>query len=258
MGVLYHGSKHQGIKRFEPHKSTHGTYVYATPFKALAIHFSGRCGDDMVYYLGRDDQSKPWQLVEYVPGAFEKMYSNSSSVYTFSDEKFKDIHTGFAEVVSEEGVDVLKEEYIPSVYDEMMKLSEQGEIIIYRYPNKPEGFKKDDSELVDKLRYYKEILNKQMSKHDFDRLIYLHPNLIDKANDLLKEFGIDYEYKKEDIISLFKGRIDKQLADMEHEQYVDCAYQNICNYCPELLSEIDELYKEYQDRIQVENNSITR
>ena len=49
MGVVYHGSKEHGLTRLEPRKSTHGKYVYATPEKVLAVHFSGRCGDDLTY-----------------------------------------------------------------------------------------------------------------------------------------------------------------------------------------------------------------
>ena len=65
-------------------KSTHGTYVYATPEKVLALHFSKRCGDDLVYDIGHFSVEKdgPWELIENVPGAFDKMYSNSSSIYT--------------------------------------------------------------------------------------------------------------------------------------------------------------------------------
>lgn len=37
------------------------------------------------------------------------MFSNSSSIYTLDDSTFKDIHTGFAEVVSEVGVDISSE-----------------------------------------------------------------------------------------------------------------------------------------------------
>ena len=33
MGVLYHGSKESGLTRLDPHKSTHGDYVYATKIR---------------------------------------------------------------------------------------------------------------------------------------------------------------------------------------------------------------------------------
>lgn len=96
MGELYHGSYTSGIKRLEPKQSIHGTYVYATPYKELAIIFSGRCGDDMTYTLYREGEDEPWKIVERIPNGFDVMYSNESSLYILSDETFKDIHTGFA------------------------------------------------------------------------------------------------------------------------------------------------------------------
>ena len=33
MGELYHGSSTRGLTRLEPHKSTHGNYLYATKYK---------------------------------------------------------------------------------------------------------------------------------------------------------------------------------------------------------------------------------
>ena len=90
MGIVYHGSKEHGIKRLEPRRSTHGVYVYATPEKALALCFSSRCGDDYTYDIGKfgPDKTGPWELVENIPGAFEKMFSNDSSIYSFSHVKF--------------------------------------------------------------------------------------------------------------------------------------------------------------------------
>lgn len=37
MEYVYHGSKIQGLKMLIPHKSTHGTYVYASKIKEIAI-----------------------------------------------------------------------------------------------------------------------------------------------------------------------------------------------------------------------------
>ena len=245
MGIVYHGSKTHGLKRLEPRKSTHGVYVYATPEKVLALNFSGRCGDDLTYYIGRfsTEKDEPWQLVENIPGAFDKMFSNSSSIYSFSDETFKDIHTGFTEVVSEVGVDVIKEEYCENVFDGLLKAEQEGLVKIYRYPNKPEGLKEDD--ILDKWRHYKVDFNKEFTKNEFDRLCYLHPNLLPKINKLAHEFGYDYYYEPNDLIDIFNDRIQRQLYDPEHEQYVDCAYISICSTFPEIKPQIDILYEEY-------------
>lgn len=252
MGIVYHGSKEHGIKRLEPRKSTHGVYVYATPEKVLALNFSGRCGDDLTYDIGRTNKNSPWELVENIPGAFEKMFSNSSSIYSFSDETFKDIHTGFEEVVSEVGVDVLNEEYCENVYEGLLQAEREGLVKIYRYPSKPAWLKVDGSDILNKWRRYKNKMNKEFSKNEFDRLVYLHPNLLAKINELAQEFNYDYNYEPNDLIEIFNNRIQRQLYDMEHEQYIDCSYISICNVFPELKPQIDILYENYKNSINQE------
>lgn len=251
MGIVYHGSKEHGLKRLEPRKSTHGIYVYATPEKVLALHFSGRCGDDLTYDIGHfgTDKNSPWQLVENIPGAFEKMYSNSSSIYSFSDETFKNIHTGFEEVVSEVGVDVINEEYCENVYEGLLKAEKDGLVKIYRYPDKPDGLNKDGSDILNKWRFYKEKLNKEFSKHEFDRLVCLRPNLLDKINELIKEFGYDYHYEPKDLIDIYSHRIEKQFKNPENEQFIESSYISICESFPEIKSQIDILYNKYKNEI---------
>lgn len=257
MGIVYHGSKEHGIKRLEPRKSTHGVYVYATPEKVLALNFSGRCGDDLTYDIGHFDTDKggPWELVENIPGSFEKMFSNSSSIYSFSDETFKDIHTGFEEVVSEVGVDVVNEEYCENVFEGLLQAERDGLVKIYRYPNKPASFKQDGSDILDKWRFYKNKLNKEFRKDEFDRLVYLHPNLMQKINELAKEFNYEYHYEPKDLVDIFYLRVQMQLYKPEHEQYIDCSYISICNTFPELKPQIDVLYENYRDSI-IEKESI--
>jgi hypothetical protein len=254
MGIIYHGSKYHGIKRLEPKTSTHGDYVYGTNDKTLALTFGSRCGDDLTYEIGHFDEDKngPWELVELIPLAFDKMFSNSSSIYSISDETFKDINTGFNELVSEVGVDVISEEYIDNLYDEIIKAEQEGLIKIYRYPNRPLNFSQDDTLILDKWRYYKETFNKEFNKHEFDRLVFLHPNLLDKINELAKEFNYDYHYDPNDLVSIFDLGIQTQLHSPEHEVYVDSAYISICNTYPELKDKIDSLYEEYT------NNNRTR
>lgn len=251
MNYVYHGSKEKGLKILEPHKSTHGNYVYATKYKVLALHFSGRCGDDLTYDIGHFDNDKngPWELVENIPGAFDKMYSNSSSIYTISDETFKDIHTGFEEVVSESSVNIIKEEVYENVWQGLLISEQEGLLKIYRYPNKPLCMKKDGSDILDKWRFYKTRMNKEFTKNEFDRLVYLHPNLLNGINDLSQEFGYDYHYEPNDLIDNFDDRIKRQLQDPEHEQYVDCAYVSMCETYPSIKEKIDTLYNNYINKL---------
>lgn len=256
MGLVYHGSKEQGLTRLEPRESTHGIYVYATPEKVLALHFSGRCGDDLTYDIGHfdTDENGPWELVENIPGAFEKMYSNSSSIYSFSGETFRDIHTGFEEVVSEVGVDVVHEEYCENVYEGLLAAERAGLVKIYRYPNKPKSLKQDGSNILDKWRFYRRELKKEFRKEQFDRLVCLHPSLLSQINELAKEFNYDYHYESENLVEIFSSRIQKQLLRPEIEQYIDCSYISICDAFPELRPAIDALYYDYKCSIIEERN----
>ena len=250
MSVVYHGSKIQNLKKIEPRKSTHGNYVYATPDKVLALNFSGRCGDDLTYDIGHfsTGESGPWELIENIPLAFDKMFSNSSSIYTLPDETFKDIHTGFKEVVSEVAVDVIDEEYCENVYQGLLSAQKKGLVKIYRYPNAPKSYDSKE-DIIAKWIYYKEKLNKNFTKNEFDRLVYLHPELLDKANELSASFGYNYKYESNDLIDIFKSRVERQLQDLNHEQYVDCAYVSICNIYPDLKKQIDNIYSEYKKNI---------
>lgn len=252
MEILYHGSSKSGLKIIEPHKSTHGTYVYATPYKELAIHFSKRCGDDFTYDIGHFTTNDCWELVEKVPGAFEKMYSNSANIYEVPASQFIDIKTGFAELVSSTSVPVLSEENIPNLYEELLNLEKEGKIKLYRFPNKPACLPPDNSDILDKMRYYRDVIKKPNNKNDFDRLFYLHPYLLDKINALLKEFDMGYQYEKEDIIEIYYNRYQRQVKDPSHEQYLECAYRSIINTFPEFQESIDNVFKpedSFQKRI---------
>ena len=70
-----------------------------------------------------------------------------------------------------------------------------------------------------------------------------------KVNELAEEFGYDYRYEPNDLINIFQDRIERQLRDLDHEQYIDCAYISICESYQELISQIDELYKYYKQAV---------
>lgn len=249
MEYVYHGSSTSNLKKIEPRPSTHGTYVYATPYKELAIHFCKRCGDDLTYDIGHFSNDKVWELVEKIPGALEKMYNTKASVYTLSSENFKDIHTGFEEVVSRESVDVIEEQVIDNLYQEILNLSEEGIIKIYRYPNKPNRMQSDNSDIIEKWKYYKNELNKNFTKRDFDRLVFLHPYLLNKVNEVIGYFGIDYSYKVEDLITIFQERVKIQLHDITHEQYIECAFKLICDTYPEISDNINNIFDDYNNSL---------
>lgn len=239
MNRVYHGSFTSGISRLEPHKSPHGNYVYATPYKELAIIFSGRCGDDLTYSLYRNSKEDPWIIVERIPNAFKTMFNNTSSIYTLDGATFKNIHTGFAEVVSEVGVNIESEERLENVYDAIKKLEIQGKVKIYEYPNKPKEIPVDDSDLLDEEINFNK--NKTNSRKVFDRLILLHPSLIESFNKKIEQLNLNIEpYKKEDLIDLFEEAVIMQTIFLSREKYLDSIVESIRELYPNLLSQINE------------------
>lgn len=229
MGIIYHGSSTRGLTRLEPHKSTHGNYLYATKYKELAVIFSSRCGDDCTYALYRNNNDEPWTLVERIPEGFNTMFSNSASIYTLDDSTFKDINTGFSELVSNVGANVISEEFIENVYDKIKELQKNGLIKLYTYPNKPKEIPNDNSDLIEK-----EIKqSKSITRKSFERLILLHPNLMNKINQKLIELNIE-PFNKNDLINLFEEAILKQAIYPNYEQYLNSIVISISKTYPEL------------------------
>ena len=233
MGIIYHGSSTRNLTRLEPHKSTQGNYLYATKYKELAIIFSSRCGDDCTYALYRNNNDEPWTLVERIPEAFNTMFSNSASIYTLDDSTFKDINTGFSELVSNIGANVIREEYIENVYNKIKELEQNGLIKLYTYPNKPKEIPTDNSDLIDKEIRQNKRQNKSITRESFKRLILLHPNLMNKINQKLIELNLE-PFNKNDLINLFEKAILKQAIYPNYEQYLNSIVISISKTYPEL------------------------
>lgn len=238
MSYVYHGSHTSGLKKLIPHKSTHGNYVYATEDKTLPVIFSGVAGDDLVYSLFRENKGS-WQLVERVPECFSIIYNTSASVYTLESDSFKDIHTGFTEVVSETAVDVVQEEKIPNVYQELERLEKEGLIQIYHYPKRPESIPKDDLDLLERTIEYTKMNNGSVNKLTFERLLYLHPNLLKKVNETLSDMG-ELTYQKEELTDIFEKFIFKQMINPEEEFFLKSSMLQISKTYPDLTNDLKQ------------------
>jgi len=221
MKYVYHGSKIHRLKELVPHESTHGNYVYATESKEIAIIMSKRCGDDATYSLTTNNEGK-LDLVERIPHAFEKMFSNDFSLYTLDGSLFKNINTGFNEVVSDDIVSILHEEYYECLTDAINKLVENGLINIYYFPNRPNYIPVNDYDLINKIRnVYIKKMHKQYTNRELARWIFLHPNLEKELRKIADEQQIEvpsYDEIKEIFISSQKQR-------PEHEMYIENALE---------------------------------
>lgn len=191
MEYVYHGSKTKGLKVLIPHESTHGKYIYATNNREIAIIMAKQFGDDATYSLELSSDGK-YDLVERIPHAFEKMFTNEFSLYTVDASTFKDLKTGFNEVVSDTDVEVLKEEHYDNLIDAVNDLAQNGLIHLYRYSERPNYIPKDDSDIIDKIQHvYIEKYHKVYTGRTFARWIFLHPNLEDEFRLIAKKQGVD-------------------------------------------------------------------
>lgn len=241
MSELYHGSMRKGITELEPHRSTHGNYVYATKFKELAVIFAGRAGDDLTYSLFRNSDNEPWQLVERIPKGFDVMFNNEAAIYTLSDCSFKDIKTGFAEMVSEEKAKVIDEEDITNVYQELEKLNEAGLIKMYHYPERPMSIPRDDSDLIEKELRQAERNNRKVNRSTFERLLFLHPNLLEQVNKVGCLKSKDFiPFKKEELLDIFDKFLVRQIIYPEREKFLSSAVRSFSNTYPEFNKVIQE------------------
>ena len=242
MGLIYHGSQIPNLKELRIHGSTHGNYVYATKNKGIAILFSNHIFNDSLLTISRNEETVPYELIERVPGVFDKAFNKDSTIYTVDDETFKDIHTGFDEVVSDVNVPIINEEHIDNIYDEIKKLEEQGIFKLYKYPNKPKNIPTDDSDLLQKEIDQIERIGRQVNNESFDRLILLHPGLLPVINNYIIDNNLEIDLlKKQDIITIFGKYLSYQMIKPDMRFNLDFSIKMIANTYPELNSNIQNM-----------------
>ena len=234
MAIYYHGSTISDLKVLHTNKNaTHGNYGYATPSKVVATIFASRCGDDLVVSIFGDGNGN-YALVERIPNAFDYMYSTSGSIYTVDSSYYKDLHTGFNEVLTTEDVPVLGEEKIDNMMDEINRLSEEGSITLYTYPNRPNSIPIDDSDLIDVVLKRIKKNNEEPSREKFSRCAYLHPNLIPTINNILMENGKELITPGFLISTVNYKSLEKEY-NPNHEVYLESALELIETYYPGLI-----------------------
>lgn len=72
----------------------------------------------------------------------------------------------------------------------------------------------------------------------------------------------DYDHMGEAINLVNNFKVEKvifncgEFNELEYEQYIDCSYVSICSAFPNLKSQIDSLYYEYNDLINEKRNNM--
>ncbi len=181
---VYHGSTHQGLKKINKNKSTHGkSWVYASTSKVISMIFISNKASDLYYYLSGDgSKNNPIILVERKKDMFKNIFNVSGSLYTLSGNNFIFGKTGWsAEAVSEYDEDVLYEEHVDNVFEKIKELGSKGKLKLYLYPNRPNFIPGDNSDLIPKvIRWNKRGIN-------IDEFFKIYPELKEKYSKQLEE-----------------------------------------------------------------------
>ena len=163
------------------------------------------------------------------------MFNNSFSIYTVDATTFKEINTGFDEVVSDVAVPVLKEEKYPNVYEALKKLEQEGKIRLISYDKENELTKSDEMKMLENFVAFQKRNGKIFSKYDFEDMVFLHPNLLGHINEILLEENINNQIiKKDDLITILQKKLCLMSTSLKNEPFLNNGIKVILETYPEL------------------------
>ncbi len=197
---LYRGTKIAGLKEMKPQLVNHSKpYVYATTDKIEAIIYSVQGGNlNYTNIYGYDDNGERC-LIERKANSLKNIFNSEGRYYILDDTSFikhNVLGVGNNEYVSEDPVKVIEEVVIPNVWEYFENLEKENKLKIYRYPNRPKKYPKDDSDLI-----------------ECATLTYAETGNLDYAFSLLEKYHPE-----------LKGRIEKeksQISKMSKEEIIN-------------------------------------
>ena len=180
MNIVYHGSQNSNIQEIVAHKSTHQKEcIYATDNKVVALLFMGRGNGDLDTRISNIN-GKP-ELVERREGVLKKLYDKEGYLYELDGSSFN--HYDFLwslEVISfEKSIIPLRKTLYPNILETLKEEEQKGNIVIYRYPNRPKDMPLDNSDLIDKYICFE----KQGITGAIDKLLQIYPEFTSLVQD---------------------------------------------------------------------------
>jgi hypothetical protein len=155
---LYHSSSIKNLDSISPSPSTHGTYVYATPYLAITASYLAP-KDDFDLWVGLFNGTPC--LIERYTDALMLYKEKNGSIYELDSSGFEADKTPWkgVEWVSSIKSNVINETKIECAYKFLLELKERKELLIYRYPNRPDFLDPNDSDLKERINKLKESPN---------------------------------------------------------------------------------------------------
>lgn len=183
--IVYHGSQNGDIKELTARMSTHQKLcIYATSYQVVALINSAPKGHrDLDIIVSSVDGMI--ELVERRPGVFKNLFDNKGYIYELDGETFSHYdYLWSKEVISfEKAIKPLNKITIDNILVELEKEEKQGNIKIFRYPNRPENIPLDNSDLIEKyIKYEESGLTGAISE-----LIAVYPEFKERVSKILEE-----------------------------------------------------------------------
>lgn len=181
--IVYHGSPNGSIEKFIPNKSTHQKEcIYATDNKIVAMLYMAKWTDLDIRLS--NVSGKP-ELVERREGILKTLYNQSGYLYELDGTTFSHYDDLWSlEVISFEKVlTPLNKNYYPNILDAILKEEQKGNIVIFRYPNRPKDVPLDNSDLINKFVEFE----KKGLKGAIGHLLKIYPEFTSRVEEKIKE-----------------------------------------------------------------------
>ena len=180
--IVYHGSENGNLEIIRANISAHQKKcIYASENKVVAMLFMGKgMGDlDTVKLY---DNGIPI-LVERRDGLLEKIYNKPGYIYVLDATTVNYYeYLWEPEVISfVEELKPIKKVYYNNILDNLIKEERNGNIRIYKYPNRPNCIPLDNSDLIDRYISFE----KQGIEHAVDSLLEVYPEFKNKVLEKL-------------------------------------------------------------------------
>lgn len=183
--MVYHGSPYSNLKYIEYNKSTHQiNAIYASYNLVIAMMFMGRGNGDLDTVKGLFKDDIPY-IVERRKGILDKLYNHDGYIYELDDVTFSYYdYLWKGEVISfETKIKVENKKYYKNILESLLDEEKNGNIMIYKYPNRPNFIPLDNSDLVDKyIGFYN-----SGNEHAINDLLSIYPELAHQVTTRLNK-----------------------------------------------------------------------
>lgn len=179
--IVYHGSPNGNLELLVARRSTHQKKcIYATDNKVVALLFMGKGNGDLDTRIS--NVNGKLELVERRFGILEKLYNRERYLYELDGVTFNHYdYLWSLEVISfEKEIKPRNKIYYPCILDAIIEEEKEGNIIIYRYPSRPQDMPVDNSDLIKK---YVSFEKQGLTGAIFD-LLSIYPEFSSRVEEL--------------------------------------------------------------------------